>query len=881
MKNRLITNSLRTINRNKARFFSLLMITILATFTYTGINSTYSDFKKSIDKFYDIHNHYDIKLQSDKGMSLDDVEYIKSIDGVKEVEGVHSIDALLNLPEEEAVVNVASYTSLVNTLDVISGRLPTSDSEIVVEENLLKNNDLELGCLLSINSSELIHSSFTVVGTVRSSLYINSAKTSQKRGNTSLGIGVINYYSFVSSSAFDQDYYTSIYITIKNGKEKVTATKEYTSLVDNVISNIDKVKEEIENRREEEIKTSLKAQLDSEKESQELQFALMKSKLDEMEKQLNLMDKTSAEYALLLQQYNNYLEQYNDAYDDFINEFTRLYEEIDDLARTTYYINDRSDYSTYKEFLDDAQSIKNLGQVFPIVFFIVATLISLISMSRLVEDERNEIGTLKSLGFNSRHIMNKYIFFALFATLLGGIVGSLAGAYIIPAIIYEIYTILFDVPTMVLSLEWAVVVIPLLISCLCIVGATLYTSYRVLKEKPTELMRPKAPKSGKRIVLEKISFIWDKINFSNKITIRNIARYKKRVFATIFGIIGCTALMLTGFGLKDSLQGLAKKQFGNVFDFDAMVLVSTYNESEEENVFDNELIKQKTSVQIISGTVTSTSINWTVVENNESLDSFASLYDKNTHDKVTLETGKVIITNKLAELKHLSVGDTIELKDSSSRAASFEISGIVEMYFNHYVFMDKETYENASFTYNPNCLYLHCSSLSSEEKNDLAKVLLEEESVLSVQFIDDMVENVDDMLSSLNNVVYILIVLAALLSFVVLYNLSNINIHERKREIATLKLLGFYNNEVDNYITKENIILTLVGIAFGLLGGYFLTSFVLKTVEIEMASFVLDINILSYLISSALAFIFTFIVNVITHFSLKKINMIESLKSVE
>ena len=339
--------------------------------------------------------------------------------------------------------------------------------------------------------------------------------------------------------------------------------------------------------------------------------------------------------------------------------------------------------------------------------------------------------------------------------------------------------------------------------------------------------------------------------------------------------------MLTGFGLKDSLSGLAGKQFGDIFDFDAMVLVKEVSDSGEGNVFDNKLITQKTSVQLISGTVSNTNINWTVVENNETLDSFVSLHEKKTNKKVSLEAGKVVITNKLAEIKHLSVGDTIELKDSSNKSASFEISGIVEMYFNHYVFMDRDTFENASFSYKPNCLYLQCDLLSSEEKDDLAKTLLAEENVLSVQFIDDMVENVDDMLSSLNNVVYILIVLAALLSFVVLYNLSNINIHERKREIATLKLLGFYNHEVDSYITKENIILTIVGIAFGLLGGYFLTAFVLKTVEIEMASFVLDINLSSYFISASLAFIFTIIVNIITHFSLKKIDMIESLKSVE
>ncbi|MGM9858107.1 MAG: FtsX-like permease family protein [Bacilli bacterium] len=895
MKNRVVTNSFRTINKNRARFCSLMMMSFLATFTYSGINNTAPDFKYSIDKYFDAHNHYDIKIQSDMGMSLNDVSYIKDVDGVLEVEGAHSIDCMISLPNEEAVINISSLTSYINTVDLIDGRLPFSNNEIVVEEKFLSKNEMNLGDTINISSTNLIEDTFTIVGTVKSTLYINNAETTSDRGNTSIGIGVINYYTFVNPEAFDQDYYTSIYITVDGAKNKITSSDNYDNLIESVTKNIEKIKKEGESRREDEIKTPLYEKVEEAEENGLNELSIVKSQLDILQTNLdnlynymNTFEPTSEEYYALNLQYINKLNEYNaayieynESYNNFIIEIENAYEEIDDIQTPTWYINNRNDYTTYREFIDDAQSVANLGQVFPIVFFIVATLISLISMSRLVEDERTEIGTLKSLGFSNIQIMGKYIFFAFVATICGGIVGGISGGFVVPSIIYGIYKILFDVPTMVLKLDVLISLIPILISCVCIVGATLVTALRVLKEKPAELMRPKAPKQGKRVLLEKIPFIWNKINFSNKITIRNIGRYKKRVFATVFGIMGCTALMLTGFGLKDSLSCLAGKQFGEVYNFDTMVLVNNYDPTTDLEIFNDPNITSTTPIQLISGTASNTNINWTVVEDNETLDTFVNLYDKKTQEPVHLEKGKVVITNKLAEIKNVSVGDKIELKDSNNKSAEFEISAIVEIYFQHYVFMDRETFEDASFTYKPNCIYLHVNEMSEEQQDAFTKSLLENEKVLSVQFISVMVDNVDDMLSSLNNVVIILIVLAALLAFVVLYNLSNINIHERKREIATLKLLGFYNKEVDSYITKENIILTIVGVALGLLGGYFLTGFVLKTVEIEKASFILGITWVSYLVSAALAFVFTFIVNFITHFSLKKIDMIESLKSVE
>ena len=770
-----------------------------------------------------------------------------------------------------------------------------SGSMSIAKENLLIDFDLSIGDTLSITDENLVEDLFEIVGTINSSLYINNTNLNQERGNTSIGVGIINYYTYVLEEAFDQDYFNYIYLTIVGAKKLTTAKEEYNALVNEVLYSIEEIKEDGENRRLKEITDPLYEEINNKEleglaEFEEVQIELneAKSKLDSAKEILDKMDESNPFYSKYIESYNNGLSQYNDAlneynenYEKFTTEINKAYEEVDSIQSPTWHLNDRLDDITYREYIEDAQSVANLSKVFPIVFFIVATMISLISMSRLVEDERNEIGTMKSLGFSNNKIMIKYINFAFIATILGGILGCIIGSYVLPSMIFGIYKILFNVPYLILKIDFITSSITLLLSCICIVGTTIFTSVRVLKEKPAQLMRPKAPKQGKRVLLEKIPFIWNRINFSNKIIIRNISRYKKRVFATIFGIMGCTALMMAGFGLKDSIVDLPNKQFNDIFKFDAILYVNNYDVEEDEDLFKNECIKEKVDVQVLNATTTSTEVNFFIVEDDTSLDKFINLYEIENYSKVFLEEGKVIISDKLAQIKNVGIGDEITFVDANNVSSTYEISSIIEMYFEHYAFISRPTYESKGFEYIPNSIYLQVDDLTQEEQDNLTKELLENDKILMVQYKGEMVENVNNMLESLDQVIVILIIVAALLAFVVLFNLSNINIHERKREIATLKVLGFYNNEVDNYITKENIILTIISIVIGLIFGYFLAGYIIFTVEIEKARFVHNIKYNSYIYSIVLAFAFTFIVNGITHFSLKKIDMIESLKSVE
>ena len=544
------------------------------------------------------------------------------------------------------------------------------------------------------------------------------------------------------------------------------------------------------------------------------------------------------------------------------------------------YVYDRLDNSTYKSYIDDTNSITNLAYVFPLVFYAVAILVSLVSMNRMVEDDRLMLGTFKSLGFSNNQILFKYMLFALLATLIGGILGVGLGVIIIPSMINSIYRILFDLPKFYINLNFKDSLIGFIIAVICIGGATLFTLVKELKAKPAELLRPKAPKPGKRILLEKWHAVWNRIKFSNKITIRNISRYKKRVIVTTLGIAGCCALMLCGFGIRDSISDIPEKQFGYVTSQDATVYFSNISKKEADNLLVQDEIVSHSNVSLINGETGQYDITINVLENG--YEEFQHFYDVKTKENLSLNDNEVFISDKLAQLLSLSKGDKIEFNDNNYNNYSFTIAAVVENYIYHYVYMTESTYKQVTNEEMiVNTAYIKLKNLNEEEKESFQKKLLNNEDILNVTFVQDAIDSADDMLQSLNKVVIILIVLAALLSFIVLYNLSNINIHERKREIATLKVLGFYQKEVDHYITQENIILTIIGIIIGLIFGYFLTNIVVSTVEIEYVRFIHKINFLSFVYASLLSILFTLIVNLITHFSLEKIDMIESLKSVE
>lgn len=587
--------------------------------------------------------------------------------------------------------------------------------------------------------------------------------------------------------------------------------------------------------------------------------------------------------------YTTSKDQYKETVQNVKNEIDQI--KSSKIEKPTWYILDRESNSGYVSFIQDSESIENIGKVFPAVFFIVATLISLTSMTRMVEEERTQIGTLKALGYNKIQIASKYIIYASLACIIGGFLGMCIGFVILPTIIWKMYMMMYQMTDVVLEFNWLYGGIGLCLILVCIVGATIYSIQKELQETPATLMRPKAPKMGKRVLLEKIPFIWKRLSFSRKVTVRNIFRYKKRVLMTIIGIMGCTSLILAGFGLKDSISAIMPSQYGRVFNYDMQINLKDGLTDDQIKSYMENLAKRDDVVKVAETYLTSTTVEngsldedaqIIVPKENEGLKDLITIYDKKTKQPINLNNDEICLTDKAAQLLNVSVGDTVKLKDSDGNVVEAKIGNIVENYINHYVYMSKELYQKTYKTdYKTNVILLKGNNLSVEQVENMSKEFMEENEVSSVSAMSTLTEMINNMLKSLNFVVIVLIVTAGMLAFVVLYNLSNINISERIRELATIKVLGFYDKEVYNYISRETVILTIIGILLGLVGGYFLNYFIITTCEINMLRFVKVIHPISYIYSICITVGFTLIVNVVTYFALKKIDMIESLKSVE
>ncbi len=584
-------------------------------------------------------------------------------------------------------------------------------------------------------------------------------------------------------------------------------------------------------------------------------------------------------------------EKFNNEIADAENKLIDAREKVKDIENAKWYIFDRNDNIGFNSYSQDCDNVEKLGKVFPIVFFIIATLISLTTMTRMVEEERVQIGTLKAIGYNKLQIMSKYIIYSLLASIIGGILGAIFGIKFFPYVIISMYQMMYDFPQLVIEFNSYYTIIGIGLICICIVGATIYTSNKELKNTPAEMMRPKAPKPGKRVLLEKIPFIWKRLSFTQKVTVRNMFRYKKKFLMTVIGICGCTALIVAGFGLKDSISGIMDFQYVDIYDYDMMIgLKSTLTETEINNLI-QELENKKEIEKCVKTYMLATDVKNNdykeeaqimVIEDSKTLEEIVNLKDVKINEKLELNDEDIIITDKLSQLLNVKEGDEIVILNDD-KEIKVKISGITEHYISHYVYMTDSLYQKM---YNKNSesnvlFAKYAEKLAETEEDKLSEDILSNSKIASITLTSYLMKIMDDTLSAMNFVVYVLIVSAGLLAFIVLYNLSNINISERIRELATIKVLGFYDKEVYDYVTREIILLTAIGIILGLLFGYILNLFILGTCEIGILRFKRIVLPQSYLYAVIITIIFTAIINFITYFSLKKIDMIESLKSVE
>ena len=566
--------------------------------------------------------------------------------------------------------------------------------------------------------------------------------------------------------------------------------------------------------------------------------------------------------------------------------------ELADLEEPEWFIYDRSNLPDYTGYGENADRMRAIGQVFPAIFFLVAALISLTTMTRMVEEQRTQIGTFKALGYERHSIAGKYLGYALLATVSGSVLGILFGEKVFPYIIITAYGIMYQHMHEIMlpyNIQYGLGAAAAALASTLL--ATLLACYKELREQAAELMRPPAPKQGQRVLLERVRFIWKRLNFSWKASVRNLVRYKKRLFMTVFGIGGCMALMLVGFGLKDSIFAIVDIQYGEIQLYDGNIILEDDITDEEKETLIAELEKDKLMTGAAEGLLTQVSVGageeWhdvylDVPRDVDRFSEFVTLQDRMTDAVYTLDDSGAILTEKMATELDVEPGDTITIRDDDLGDLEVKIQAVCENYMGHYLYMTPGYYEEVyGSAPDYNCIFYKTADRITEEAERIGEEALAVPGALSVSYTTDLKEQVDNMLGALDSVIAVLIISAGMLAFVVLYNLNNISITERQRELATLKVLGFYNNEVTMYVYRENILLTFLGALFGIVLGKILHRFIIVTVEIESVMFGRNIDLSSFVYAFLLTLLFSLLVNGAMYFKLKKIDMVESLKSVE
>ena len=585
-------------------------------------------------------------------------------------------------------------------------------------------------------------------------------------------------------------------------------------------------------------------------------------------------------------EYYDAKEEAEEKLSDAQKEIDDAREELSELKEPEWFVLDRDSNVGFVSFESDSDRMKSLSTVFPLIFFLVAALVALTTMTRMVDEERVLIGTYKALGYSNAKIMWRYLVYALIASVSGSVVGILIMARVLPLVVWTAYRIMYIAPDLIWEYDIPLSLAAIAAATVCTLSATFFACKNVLSEQPSELMLPRSPKAGKRILLERIKPIWKHMSFNSKVTARNLFRYKKRLFMTLAGIAGCTALLITGFGIKDSISQIIENQYFKIYQFNTEVSVDKDFVADDtvfadtENFSDYILTAQKAAeIMTDDGTVSGFTF---IPEDAERLNDYVVFRHRVGHESVPFGKGSVVVSEKCAKLLGVDVGDKVKIELSDGGYASFTLTGITENYVYQYLYIDPELYRSVTNEdIEWNTVLANCAVTDSDAREALSDKMLSTEGISTVSFIDDFSTKFYDMIKSLNYVTVILIVLAAVLAFVVLYNLTNINITERKKELATIKVLGFYDREVSSYIFRETIILTILGCIAGLVLGVFMHRMVITTVEVDLVMFGREIEPMSFVYSAALTILFSLIVDIVMKPKMNSIDMVDSLKSVD
>lgn len=902
MRKAVFKDFIRNIKGSLGRFFAIMAIVAIGVAFFAGVTASSGDMKHSSDSYYDEYNMNDIRILSSIGFTSQDIEAVSKVYGVKAVYKTNTHDVLVDYDGRENVAHISGVPvgkasdddSYINQLRIKEGRLPQNDKECVVKYEDTRKS-MQVGDVISFKSGteDDINDTFkdteyTVVGIVYTPCYV-----SYDLGSSGIGNGHINYCIYVGDDEFKNNYYTECYAVIDGANDMDTYSDEYKKLIDKYADDIKAIsKERLDIRKQTVIDEYTRAKADK---KEELLETIKKNVEDSITEQYQAyypgMDVSSMIAPYVNTAYEKAVAQFdfdavNAEYDKKMNET------LADSDSWEWYVLTRESSYSFRDYESSANRMKAIATVFPLFFIIVAGLVCLTTMTRMVEEERGLIGTYKALGYGKATIALKYVIYAFLASLTGAVIGCAAGLRLFPYIIYESWNIIYQMPAIKYASHTILSVVAVASLILVTLIATLYSCYNELSEVPSALMRPKAPKNGKKILLEH-TFIWKHLSFTKKVTMRNIFLYKKRFFMTVIGIAGCGALITAGFGIKDSVQSIIDNQYGQIIHYDNILVFNKNADSDARNNLSDKISSDEyyksslmdyayTAEVKIPGSADDYSTEITVVNDTSAYMDYVTFRTRRSKKTIELDDSGVIISEKLAKDLNVKEGDNVLIHDEDNKQATVKVSGVMEMYINNYIFMTSEYYSQV-FGYTPDNNRI--LGILTSDGEDIQSVIgdryLTDNNVKSLTFVKANITRFENMIQSLDLVTWVLIISAGMLAFVVLYNLTNVNISERIREIATIKVLGFYDREVGEYVYRENIILTLIGGVFGLLLGMALHAYIMTTIELDGVMFGTKINISSFLISYGITILFSLLINIFMYPSLKKIPMVESLKSVE
>ncbi len=849
---------MREIWRSKARFFSILLIIFLGVAFYTGIRATGPDMLQAADAYFAKQKLATNSVQSTLGLTKSDTAVLKRHRSQVTYQAVKYLD--VNQLNNNRVVRVAELPSKqqLNQLRVVKGRLPQKADEIVLDMQAQRlQPSLKLGSTYRIVSSKSLNQkfhrrTFKVVGFVNSPRYVENVS----RGVTTVGKGTLDYLAYVRPKTLTLKVATRLDVRFKNLAHVTPYSAKYKRLNKQNTAQLKHWLKPQAKRRQQSLQRQARAQL----QPLSQQVTALKAQVPATTPALVKLEAQLKAATV----------------------------KVNAIQKPTYLYTDRSDNPGYTEYHENTQRVVALSTVFPLFFIAIAALICLTTMTRMVEELRLQMGTLKALGYSNTAVGSEFMIYGGLAALIGTGLGVLFGVNFFPQFIAQAYGSMYNLPAISVQYLWTDILVALVIALVCTLGTALVVLRVDLRSLPTQLLQPKAPKAGQTLLLERWQHLWRRLSFNHKITLRNLFRYKQRLLMTVLGIAGCMAMMITGFGLKDSIGDISSKQFNELWHYDAIVTRSgNETKAEQRTISQPKLYRRSLSLKSSQVTVKKVgvaeqTVTLGVPQNPKRLTKFVVLRHRQTHAAYHLTTTGAIIDEKLAKLYDVKVGDMLPIKVTGQTTKHVKVAAIAENYVNHFIYMSPAYYQQVfgkQPIYNANLVQF--TKTNEKQENAYANTLLKQTGILNVTLMSTEKKTNFKMFDSMNLVVLIFVISAGALALVVLYNLTNINVSERIRELSTIKVLGFYDGEVTMYIFRENLILTGLGIILGCFLGKWLHAYILQTAETNALMFSPGIHLMSYVYSALLTVAFSLIVMAMMHWKLKRVNMLDALKSVD